>query len=464
MVQYIPISQYASSMPAVGQHGHGYFSTPFSGYQTPTYSGYSASPYEGYTPIVVTTAPNMVYQQSQVFQSYGGPSAASNVYQTSSAGSVGMELDELLLSTTTVPHLNTTSSAPQHVDSSSNTTNGSSTSQTPILTTLTTPSTPQPLNPSTSTSPHLSIIPVDASKLFMLKSMGIASVKPQSGISSNPSDPKLPTYALSNQIQSETLETGTGQEQIQAISLRPLPSIPFALSTQPLILAGDQGGEMSFVPIIVPTEEIGSLGVRSAGNPEEGKKEDVREISEPIAVTKISKPDTGKVVYLCAEMGCSREFVNKNALKKHMLSHSASSSSSSSTPSVQSSTSRKREKRRHVCPLCFKTFARIHDLNRHDRTKHSDERPHKCPNCPATFPRADSLKKHMECEAKGTAKGFAYYSALAERQNRLKEEGKKDEESGSDDERGDGVEGGEGGEEGDEGDEEDLAPIPDMQF
>ncbi|KAJ3100228.1 hypothetical protein HDU97_002411 [Phlyctochytrium planicorne] len=456
MVQYIPISQYASSMP-IGQPGP-YFSTPLSGFQNSTYSGYSASPYEGYTPIVVTTAPNAVYQQGQAFPSYGGPSAAGTGYQTLSVGSIGMELDELLLSTTTVSNLNTTTSTFHNIDTTYNNTNPTSTSQSPLFTTLTAPSTPQPVYPSTTTSPPISVVPVDATKLFMLKSTGIAPVKSQAGISSNPCDPKLPTYSISNQIRSEALEEGSGQEQIQAVSLRPLPSIPFALSTQPLIMGCDASGiEMSFVPIIVPTEEILSLGLGGGGKVE-GDKIDLaaaREASEPIAVTKISKPDTRKVVYLCAEMGCSREFVNKNALKKHMLSHSASSSS---TPQAQLSPSRKREKRRHVCPLCLKTFARIHDLNRHDRTKHSDERPHKCPNCPATFPRADSLKKHMECEAKGTAKGFAYYSALAERQSRLREEGKRDEESGSEEERGEGAEEGEGD------DEDDLMPMPDMHF
>ncbi|KAI8838904.1 hypothetical protein BC829DRAFT_364814, partial [Chytridium lagenaria] len=53
--------------------------------------------------------------------------------------------------------------------------------------------------------------------------------------------------------------------------------------------------------------------------------------------------------------------------------------------------------RNHVCVECDLKFARLHDLRRHARCRHSKEKPYRCGcvGCDEAFPRADALQRHM---------------------------------------------------------------------
>ncbi|KAJ3107901.1 hypothetical protein HDU97_002833 [Phlyctochytrium planicorne] len=254
-----------------------------------------------------------------------------------------------------------------------------------------------------------------------------------------------------------------------AIAIHPFqPGPDFALSSQPLMLRMGSNADRTLLPFIVSTQGLGELQASAAQafgslnipNPvvsaegEQKRKFSLAEQSEgsssqqelfsvsartsrqssPSAHSdasssaegpsyqppkpkklKSEKPSTktpiaiptpttafhqilhtnGKLVYKCPQPRCIKVFIRRANLVSHIVSHA-----------------NRELRKKHKCELCPNSFARIHDLHRHTRTKHSDARPHKCPNCPAAFPRADSLKKHMECEEKGIVKGNAYLAAL----------------------------------------------------
>ncbi|KAJ3207397.1 hypothetical protein HDU67_007503, partial [Dinochytrium kinnereticum] len=57
------------------------------------------------------------------------------------------------------------------------------------------------------------------------------------------------------------------------------------------------------------------------------------------------------------------------------------------------------------CRHCNASFRRSHDLQRHEKTRHSDSKPFKCIYCPAAFKRRDSWRKHMEGEEAKAMRG-----------------------------------------------------------
>lgn len=71
---------------------------------------------------------------------------------------------------------------------------------------------------------------------------------------------------------------------------------------------------------------------------------------------------------------CSRGFLNKQNMKRHMQTHSGV--------------------KPHQCSFCSLSFLRLSHLQRHHRT-HTGERPFSCDECGKHFSRSDKLKQHF---------------------------------------------------------------------
>ncbi|KAJ3100637.1 hypothetical protein HDU97_002030 [Phlyctochytrium planicorne] len=91
-------------------------------------------------------------------------------------------------------------------------------------------------------------------------------------------------------------------------------------------------------------------------------------------------PAPARRILPCPHPGCTKTFTRAYNLQVHQLSHSG--------------------EKNHVCGECGIAFARLHDLRRHARCRHSHERPYVCnvEGCGEAFPRADALTRHNRIE------------------------------------------------------------------
>lgn len=48
----------------------------------------------------------------------------------------------------------------------------------------------------------------------------------------------------------------------------------------------------------------------------------------------------------------------------------------------------------HECPICKKSFVKVHKLNVHMRI-HNDEKPYLCPECGKSLSTNENLKRHL---------------------------------------------------------------------
>lgn len=57
------------------------------------------------------------------------------------------------------------------------------------------------------------------------------------------------------------------------------------------------------------------------------------------------------------------------------------------------------KKKTFPCHVCYRSFARKHDLQRHIRV-HTGAKPYSCLSCNKSFARTDALKRHLRMEEK----------------------------------------------------------------
>ncbi|KAJ3212826.1 hypothetical protein HDU67_003599 [Dinochytrium kinnereticum] len=95
------------------------------------------------------------------------------------------------------------------------------------------------------------------------------------------------------------------------------------------------------------------------------------------APKKRPRPKPAPRDLICPVDGCGKLFNRMYNLQVHQLAHSG--------------------QRSHACDECPLTFARLHDLRRHARCRHSKEKPYACvvEGCGEAFPRADALQRHI---------------------------------------------------------------------
>ena len=79
--------------------------------------------------------------------------------------------------------------------------------------------------------------------------------------------------------------------------------------------------------------------------------------------------------------------------RKERQLHKSNTLSKTANGGAHSLTSSKDKKKRHVCPQCYRAFARSGHLIRHERS-HTKEKPFECELCHSSFGRRDLLLRH----------------------------------------------------------------------
>lgn len=83
---------------------------------------------------------------------------------------------------------------------------------------------------------------------------------------------------------------------------------------------------------------------------------------------------------------CSKKCRSRHLLRSHMVVHSGT--------------------KKHICKHCKKSFARGHDLKRHERTHNIGQGIYQCMFCSRTYSRQDSFKRHSKvCRGKKPSEG-----------------------------------------------------------
>lgn len=82
---------------------------------------------------------------------------------------------------------------------------------------------------------------------------------------------------------------------------------------------------------------------------------------------------------------CHKKFSTNDSLRSHMKIHNSSEML-----------------KPHTCHLCYKSFLRKRELDRHITT-HTGMKPFKCTNCDKRFGRKDKLVRHMRIHETGKA-------------------------------------------------------------
>lgn len=107
---------------------------------------------------------------------------------------------------------------------------------------------------------------------------------------------------------------------------------------------------------------------------------------------------------------CSREFVNEQALSKHLIEHEKEAAEPKPQVSVVSQNVEKKaavtskakgDEVKATCPHCGQTFRRLYNMKTHIDRVHNKVKPFKCNRCDKSFATKSDLKQHLSTHGEG---------------------------------------------------------------
>ena len=102
---------------------------------------------------------------------------------------------------------------------------------------------------------------------------------------------------------------------------------------------------------------------------------------------------------------CVREFVNEQALQKHLEDHENEKVNKvppkKATPIKNNPPPAKDTEVKATCPHCNQTFRRMYNMKTHVDRVHNKVKPFKCDSCDKSFATNSDLKQHLATHGQG---------------------------------------------------------------
>ncbi|KAI8840631.1 hypothetical protein BJ741DRAFT_595812 [Chytriomyces cf. hyalinus JEL632] len=160
-----------------------------------------------------------------------------------------------------------------------------------------------------------------------------------------------------------------------------LPSISHSFTPVPPV---EMPTLLPFLGVVVPSQRVVAQGniraTSTASLSDDGtesnssQQQKQREVS-PTLHLKQTRNRSGQTVYACPFPGCIKEFTETYNVKAHYFLH--------------------QNIRPYHCSSCTADFARLRDLQRHERSVHGSKKDFICSDCGGEFARRDSLQRHI---------------------------------------------------------------------
>ncbi|KAI8841213.1 hypothetical protein BJ741DRAFT_595583 [Chytriomyces cf. hyalinus JEL632] len=163
-------------------------------------------------------------------------------------------------------------------------------------------------------------------------------------------------------------------------SMTPLPSISHSFTPVPPVEMQTLLPFLGVLPsqqrVVAQSNIRATSTVSSSDDGTESKisQRQHREVS-PTLHLKQTRNRSGQTVYACPFPGCIKEFSESYNVKAHYFLH--------------------QNIRPYHCSSCTADFARLRDLQRHERSVHGSKKDFICSDCGGEFARRDSLQRHI---------------------------------------------------------------------